>query len=99
MSYNPKPIDTAKVTLTPDILELTERLAENAHDNWARRRLTDGWRFGPTRDDRQKKHPCLVAYDKLPESEKAYDRDTAMETIKAIIALGFTIKKAPGRDA
>ena len=44
------------------------------------------------RDDAAKKHPDLVPYDDLPESEKHYDRDTAMETLKAIIALGYRIE-------
>ena len=35
--------------------------------------------------------PCLVPYADLPESEKEYDRNTAMQTLKAIIALGYGI--------
>jgi ryanodine receptor 2 len=34
-----------------------------------------------------------VPYEELPENEKEYDRNTAMETLKAIILLGFRIKK------
>ena len=93
MSYSPKPIETSNITLPPDILELTERLAENAHDVWARQRLSQGWTYGPQRDDAKKKHPCLIPYKDLPESEKVYDRDTAMETLKAILALGYKIAK------
>lgn len=94
-TYEPRPIDTAKVELSGELLQLTEQLAENAHDNWARRRLSEGWTWGPVRDDAAKKHPDLVPYDDLPESEKHYDRDTAMETLKAIIALGYRIEPAP----
>jgi len=68
-------------------------LARNAHDIWARQRLADGWRFGPRRDDAKKEHPCLVPYEDLPESEKVYDRSAAMETLKAILALGYRIMK------
>ena len=93
MNYNPEPIDTSGVTLTDGILELTELLARNAHDIWGRQRLSDGWRNGPKRDDEAKEHPCLVPYEELPESEKEYDRNAAMETLKAIIALGYTIDK------
>ena len=89
--FNPKPIDTSKIKLSPDILELTERLAENSHDVWARQRLADGWTYGDKRDDSRKKHPCLVPYDELPEAEKVYDRNAALETIKAILALGYKI--------
>ena len=93
MSYQPEPIDTSCVTLTPEILDLTERLAENAHDHWARQRMAEGWRYGSERNDHRKEHPCLVPYGRLPESEKEYDRSAAMETLKAILALGYQIEK------
>ena len=35
-----------------------------------------GWRHGSERDDRQKIHPSLVAYDMLSEMEKDKDRNT-----------------------
>jgi ryanodine receptor 2 len=92
MNYQPSPIDTSTVELGPELLELTERLAENVHDVWAVQRLEDGWRFGFRRDDAKKEHPCLVAYDDLPESEKLYDRGVALQTLKAIVALGFRIE-------
>jgi hypothetical protein len=60
---------------------LTELLAKNAHENWARQRMEEGWRWGPRRDDEHKLHPSLVPYEQLSESEKEYDRKTAMETI------------------
>ncbi|MFI5458009.1 MAG: RyR domain-containing protein [Isosphaerales bacterium] len=94
MKYEPRPIDTSTIELTPEILELTERLAENAHDLWGRQRIADGWTHGPQRDDTKKQHPSLVPYDQLPESEKQYDRIAAMETLKAIRALGYHIEKA-----
>jgi hypothetical protein len=97
MPYQPQPIATATVTLSQEIRDLTERLAENAHDIWARQRLQDGWKHGPKRDDANKEHPCLVPYDQLPEAEKEYDRKTAMETLKAIIALGYRIEKESGK--
>jgi hypothetical protein len=93
MAYMPRPIDTSAVKL-PDFLEaLTERLAENAHDHWAQQRMADGWIWGPQRDDKHKKHPCLVPYGQLPESEKVYDRQSSMETLKAILAAGYRIER------
>lgn len=95
MTYEPRPIDTAGVRLTGDVLALTEQLAENAHEVWAKTRLAQGWTYGPARDDTAKKHPCLIPYADLPESEKVHDRNTAMETIKAVLALGYQITR-PG---
>ena len=93
MTYNPKAIDTKNIILSPEIVELTEKLAENTHDIWALQRIKEGWAYGPKRDDKNKEHPCLVPYTELPESEKEYDRNTAMETLKAITALGYKIIK------
>ena len=93
MSYQPKPIDTSGVELPAKLVDLTERLAQNAHELWARQRLVDGWSYGPHRDDKLKKHPCLVPYDELSESEKAFDRQTATGTLKAILVLGYKIEE------
>jgi hypothetical protein len=93
MAYTPKPIDSSKVTLPPELVALTEKLAENAHDVWANQRFSDGWTWGPQRDDGRKKHPSLVAYEQLSESEKQYDRATAMQTLAAVLALGYEIRK------
>jgi hypothetical protein len=93
MSYEPNPIDTSGIALTCEIERLTERLAENAHDLWARQRRADGWTYGQHRDDTTKRHPCLVPYASLPESEKRYDREAAMGTLKAILAFGYIIQR------
>lgn len=93
MNYEPKPIDTSRVALSNDLVDLTEKLAENAHDVWARQRMAEGWTYGPQRDDARRKHPDLVPYNKLPDSEKEYDRKAAMETLKAIAALGYEMKR------
>ena len=92
--YEPRPIDTSRVKLSGDILQLTELLARNAHDIWARQRLAEGWRLGPRRDDAKKEHPSLVPYEELSESEKEYDRSAALETLKAIIAMGYRVEKS-----
>ena len=91
MTYQPRPIDTTHVVLSSDVEGLTELLAKNTHENWAAQRIRDGWRHGPTRDDAKKEHPCLVPYGQLPEAEKEYDRRTTMETVKAMLALGYRV--------
>lgn len=65
----------------------------NNHDVWAMSRMNEGWSYGKERNDLQKTHPCLVPYDDLPDSEKAYDRGTAVTTLKLIMKLGFRIEK------
>ena len=94
LTYTPKPIDTSSIVLPLNILELTELLARNTHEVWARRRMSEGWSWGPNRDDAKREHPGLVSYDDLTESEKEYDRKTAIESLKAICALGYSISKS-----
>jgi hypothetical protein len=94
--YNPNPIDTSTIALSGDLLELTEKLAENAHDHWARLRMAEGWTWGEQRNEAEKQHPDLIPYEALPDSEKEYDRNAAMETLKAIIALGYKIELTRG---
>lgn len=91
--YKPEPIDTSDVVLDKDLLELSEKIAANVHDVWAKGRVEQGWTYGEKRDDAKKQTPCLVEYDALPESEKDYDRNTALETLKLIVKLGYKITK------
>lgn len=91
--YIPQPVDTASVELPSELIPLTEQMARNVHEVWARTRIGQGWTYGPVRDDERKQHPCLVPYEDLPESEKVYDRNTAMETLRLILKLGFSVSK------
>lgn len=91
--YTPKPINTDDVELSEELLKLTEKLAENTHEVWAAGRISEGWSYGEKRDDINKQTPCLVPYEELDESEKEYDRKTALETLKLIVKLGYKIIK------
>ena len=97
MTWQPQPIDTSDVELSQPLTDLVERLAENVHDNWAAQRLAQGWTLGPERSEAKKQHPCLLPYAELPEIEKDYDRRTATETLKVVVAIGYTIV-GPGGD-
>ncbi len=92
MTWRPEPIDTAGVELDPELEALGERLARNVHAVWARTRLEQGWRYGPRRDDVRREHPCLVPFDELPDSEKEYDRRVALDTLRALLAMGCRIE-------
>lgn len=90
-SYTPSPIPTEHVRLPSGLDSLVEQLAEHVHDVWSAERLAEGWTYGPQRDDVAKAHPGLVPYSELSESEKEYDRRTAMGTLKAVLALGYRL--------
>lgn len=92
-SYQPKPEDMDDIIISDELLDLQETIARNVHEMWAYSRMSQGWHYGPQRDDTQRTHPCLVPYDMLSEEEKDYDRHTAMSTLKLIMKLGFSISK------
>lgn len=91
--YKPKPTNTQNVELPKELLPLIEEMARNVHEVWSQNRINEGWTYGPERDDINKKHPCLVPYNELPESEREYDRATSQETLKFILSKGFEISK------
>ena len=92
-TYSPKLLDLKHVELPEGVDELREAIAENAHDRWALERQSEGWTFGPKRDDSKLETPDMVPYAQLPESEKQYDRLMAEDTLKLLIALGYKIEK------
>jgi hypothetical protein len=91
--YEPKPINTDHVELPPELLALTEKIAENVHDVWAAGRISEGWIYGNVKGPEKKTTPLLIPYDELPDREKEYDRNTALETLKLIVKLGYEIQK------
>jgi len=92
-AYNPQPIDTSDIELPEELNPLLEAMAKNVHEVWAQTRIAQGWKYGPERNDAEKRHPMLIPYEDLPEEEKLYDRNTSVETLKLILKLGFKIEK------
>ena len=91
--YTPKPIDTSKVELPRELLELIEIIARQVHDTWASERIAEGWVYGEVKNSEKKTTPCLVDYSELPEIEKEYDRRTAIEALKMAVLSGYRIEK------
>lgn len=91
--YKPNPVDTQGIKLPQELDSLVEEMSKNVHEVWAQTRIAQGWTYGEERNDAEKKHQCLVPYEKLSEDEKTYDRNTSVETIKLILKLGFKISK------
>ena len=93
ITYNPQPIDTSGIELPAELMELAETIARNVHDVWAQSRINEGWTYAEQRNDEKRQTLCLVDYDDLSEEEKAYDRNTSLETLRLITKLGFKITK------
>lgn len=91
--YDPQPIEVDDAKLSPELLELSEAIAENAHEIWAMKRKTEGWNWGPERNDTLLQTPDMVPYCSLTEGEKEYDRQIAMQTLKLVQKIGYRITK------
>lgn len=92
-TYIPQPVDTTGVELPEELKILVEEMSKNVHEVWAETRIQQGWTYGEQRNDELKTHPCLVPYEELPDSEKEYDRNTSIGTLKLIMKLGFKISQ------
>jgi hypothetical protein len=90
MSYQPNPVDTSHIDLG-QLGGLTEFLAEQGHEVWAQKRMAEGWTYGPARDDKLKQTPDMMAYEKLSDSERDYDRKMSAHTLKLILDQGYQL--------
>ena len=92
-TYCPPLNDLTAISLPEDLIALREVLAEHAHNVWATERQSEGWTYGPKRDDHRLETPDMLPYDRLPETEKDYDRKMATNTIKLLIDMGYRIER------
>lgn len=72
-----------------------EMLAEMEHLRWLNEKIASGWRYGTVRDDRwwHKRHPSLIAYQDLSESEKEKDRNTVRSLPALLESVDLKIKR------
>lgn len=87
--YNPQPIDVSGVSLNPELEELTDFIAENAHDVWAVDKFADGYSYAPV-DDRTHNH-YLKPFSMLTDKDKEPDRRMAINTIKLLKRMGYRL--------
>jgi len=88
-------ISKGRTARTPDITdEEIEHLALLEHGRWCRERRIQGWTYGRTRNEARKLSPYLVAFDRVPEEIKDFDRQ-AVRAIPAILQeLGYEVYRA-----
>ena len=91
--YIPQPIDVDDVTLPKEIADLTEYIAENAHEEWAKQRIKEGYKYAPKTNKKRLENADLIPYCELLDSEKEYDRKMAMNTLKVLYKLGYKIEQ------
>nr|XP_033809947.1 ryanodine receptor 1 isoform X9 [Geotrypetes seraphini] len=90
--YKPAPLDLSHVKLTPAQNTLVDKLAENAHNVWARDRVHQGWTYSIVQDIKNKRNPRLVPYVLLDERTKKTNRDSLCEAVRTLIGYGYNIE-------
>lgn len=91
--FVPRPVDTSQISLPGIVAQIRDKLANNIHEMWAMGKIDAGWTYGEQMDTEEMTHPCLTTFDALPATEKKYDLNLALQTLKTILALGYKISK------
>lgn len=47
---------------------------KDVHDFWMTAKLTEGWTYGPVKDEAKRMHPYLVEYEQLPQERRIKDK-------------------------
>lgn len=46
---------------------------EASHISWMSNKVSDGWKYGPVKNEETKEHPCMVPFSELPREQQAKD--------------------------
>lgn len=65
--------DNTKNTVL-QILDNPSYTAENAHDEWMKHKMTQGWVYGENKDDVKKTHPLLIPFSEMSDIDKLKDQ-------------------------
>ncbi|XP_058262201.1 ryanodine receptor 2 isoform X22 [Hemibagrus wyckioides] len=96
-SYKPAPMDLSHIKLASTQEAMVDRLAENAHNVWARDRIRQGWTYGIQQDVKNKRNPRLVPYALLDERTKKSNKDSLREAVRTLLGYGYNLE-APDQD-
>ncbi|XP_033608233.1 ryanodine receptor isoform X6 [Cryptotermes secundus] len=86
-NYHPHPVDMTNLTLSREMQNMAERLAENAHDIWAKKKKEELTTCGGAVS------PQLVPYDLLTDKEKKKDRERSQEFLKYLQYQGYKLHR------
>uniref|UniRef100_A0A4W3IRR6 Ryanodine receptor 2 n=1 Tax=Callorhinchus milii TaxID=7868 RepID=A0A4W3IRR6_CALMI len=95
--YKPAPMDLSHIKLTSTQEAMVDKLAENAHNVWARDRIKQGWTYGIQQDVKNRRNPRLVPYTLLDERTKKSNKDSLREAVRTLLGYGYNLE-APDQD-
>ncbi|XP_051926912.1 ryanodine receptor 2 isoform X3 [Hippocampus zosterae] len=95
--YKPAPLDLCHIKLTSTQEAMVDKLAENAHNVWARDRIRQGWTYGIQQDVKNRRNPRLVPYSLLDERTKKSNKDSLREAVRTLLGYGYNLE-APDQD-
>ncbi|XP_049611963.1 ryanodine receptor 3 isoform X1 [Syngnathus scovelli] len=98
-NFDPKPINTANISLPEKLEYIANKYAEHSHDKWSSEKVSAGWKHGDSMDEHAKKHPLLKPYKSLSEKEKETYRWPARESLKSMLAMDWNIEKTKEGEA
>ncbi|XP_070180339.1 ryanodine receptor-like isoform X4 [Littorina saxatilis] len=96
-AFNPRPVDTARVQLNQPLESAINKFGEHYHDCWAMKKIEENWGFGSQYDDDRRTHPLLKPYHLLDDKSKRRYTDPVRESMKAMLAWGWTMDQDQAR--
>ncbi|XP_054654360.1 ryanodine receptor 2 isoform X4 [Dunckerocampus dactyliophorus] len=97
-NFDPQPVETSNVSV-PERLEVAvNKYAEHTHEKWSLDKFANGWVHGEQLCENTKVHPLLKPYRALAEKDKEAYRWAIKETIKSMLAFGWTIERTKEGD-
>ncbi|XP_061915089.1 ryanodine receptor 2-like isoform X1 [Entelurus aequoreus] len=95
---NRQPVETSDVSVPERLEVVVNKYAEHTHEKWSLDKFSSGWVHGEQLCDSTKVHPLLKPYRALAEKDKEAYRWAIKETIKSMLALGWTIERTKEGD-
>ncbi|XP_047459189.1 ryanodine receptor 2 isoform X2 [Mugil cephalus] len=97
--FDPQPVDTSNVSVPERMEFVVNKYAEHTHEKWSLDKFANGWVHGEQLCENTKVHPLLKPYRALAEKEKEAYRWAIKQTIKSMLAFGWTVERTKEGDA
>ncbi|KAM6956587.1 ryanodine receptor 2-like [Aplochiton taeniatus] len=97
--FDPQPVDTSNVLLPERLEFVVNKYSEHTHEKWSLDKFANGWVHGDQLCETMKVHPLLKPYRALGEKDKEAYRWAIKETVRSMLAFGWTIERTREGDS